>query len=132
MRKMTHAIFEEIWASNDGQALNNNPASHDGQLSNIVIQHRGQFKRLGDLLDRQPEILSAVHRDLQTTLESQSQRKSQDKKDKRNREADFTTENLFRTIPVMQSAECKAQNAECRVQSAECKVQSIPLLTPSH
>jgi len=72
MRKVTHAIFEGFWVSSDVQASNTDVASRDDQLPNIVIQHREQFKRLGELLARQSEILAEVHRDLQDVLELQN------------------------------------------------------------
>jgi IS5 family transposase len=119
MRKMTRAIFEEFWASSDGQASNNDPVSRDIRLPNIVIQHQEQFKRLGDLLARQPEILAAVHHDLQAVLESQNKCKSKDKKDKRHREADFTTENLFRAILVMQIEGWTFRDTTIRIAESE-------------
>ena len=80
MRKMTRAIFEQFWTS------------EDDQMPDIVTEYHEKFKRISELLSAQPEILATVHRDLATM----------DKVSGREREADFTSENLFRALVVMQ------------------------------
>ena len=66
----------------------------DGQPQNkIVREYRDEYKRISEILDRRPEILEMVHRDLGQLSRSTS---------RRGRKADFTSENLFRAILVMQ------------------------------
>jgi len=63
------------------------------QTIRIVQLYREEYKRLDEILKKYPKILERVHRVLQTLC------KPHPKKD---RTPDFTSENLFRAILVMQ------------------------------
>ena len=98
MREMTRAIFEEFWTSDDEQ------------MPNIVAQYREEFKRVDELLVRQPEVLALVHHDLEAILKQQKTR---------DRMADFTTENLFRAILVMQIEGIPYRETTIRIAESE-------------
>jgi IS5 family transposase len=70
---------------------------HDDDNENktlqIVRQFRDEYKRIDDQLQKYPEILEAAHRDLEKLCKPDSTR---------DRQADFTSENLFRAVLVVQ------------------------------
>jgi len=79
----------------------------DGQPQNkIVREYRDEYKRISEILDRRPEILEMVHRDLGQLSRSTS---------RRGRKADFTSENLFRAILVMQREGLDYREASVRI-----------------
>jgi hypothetical protein len=59
----------------------------------VVLDFREEYKRFDEQLQKYPEILEAAHRDLASLCKSDPTR---------NRQPDFTTENLFRALLVMQ------------------------------
>ena len=63
----------------------------DDSLPKIVRKHRARYKRVSDVLDANPDVLTLVHEDLRVL--SSPNRKG--------RKADFTSENILRTIVVM-------------------------------
>ena len=63
--------------------------ANDEQQNKIVREYRDEYKMLGELLDKHPQILEIVHRDLEQLSNSTSPR---------GRKATFTSENLFRAI----------------------------------
>jgi len=65
----------------------------EAKTTKIVWQYREEYKRLDEYLKNYPEILEAAHRDLQKLCKPNP---------KKNRTPDFTTENLFRAVLVMQ------------------------------
>ncbi len=65
----------------------------DQQQNKIVREYRREYKLISEILDRNPRILDLVHRDLAKLSKATS---------RRGRNADFTSENLFRAILVMQ------------------------------
>ena len=65
----------------------------DEQPNEIVRKYRDEYKLISQILDNQPKILEWVHHDLEQLSSSTS---------RRGRKADFTSENLFRAILVMQ------------------------------
>jgi len=83
----------------------------DGQRQNrIVREYRREYKAVGDILDRHPEILERVHRDLAKLSKATS---------RRGRKADFTSENLFRAILVMQREGLDYREASVRIAESE-------------
>ena len=60
----------------------------------IVRLFREEYKRLDEYLKKYPEITELAHRDLMKLCKPNPQR---------NRTPDFTTENLFRAVLVMQT-----------------------------
>lgn len=85
-------------------------AVDDGQPNKIVRQYRDEYKAFGEILDKHPEILEMVHRDLAKL----SQRKT-----RRGRKADFTSENLFRAVLVMQREGLDYREASVRIAESE-------------
>ena len=81
MRLKAEAVFEFV-------------SEDDQQQNKIVREYRQEYKLIGEILDRQPIILEMAHRDLAALTKASSSR--------RGRKADFTSENLFRAILVMQ------------------------------
>lgn len=76
----------------------------------IVRQYRDEYKTLSEILDRHPEILQLAHRDLQQLSQSTS---------RRGRKADFTTENLFRAIIVMQREGLDYRETSVRIAESD-------------
>lgn len=83
----------------------------DGQNQNkIVREYRREYKMVGEILDRHPEILEMVHRDLAKLSTATS---------RRGRKGDFTSENLFRAILVMQREGLDYREASLRIAESE-------------
>jgi IS5 family transposase len=83
----------------------------DGQRQNkIVREYRREYKAVGEILGRHPEILEMVHRDLAKLSKATS---------RRGRKADFTSENLFRAILVMQREGLDYREASIRIAESE-------------
>jgi len=82
----------------------------DDQPNGIVREYRDEYKLLSEILDKQPRILELVHRDLQELSNSTSPR---------GRKADFTSENLFRAILVMQREGLDYREASIRIAESE-------------
>jgi IS5 family transposase len=81
MRLKAEAIFQFV-------------SEDDQQQNKIVREYRREYKRIGEILNRQPKILEMAHRDLAALSKATFAL--------RGRKADFTSENLFRAILVMQ------------------------------
>jgi IS5 family transposase len=64
--------------------------SNDDGLPKVVRDYRERYRVISQVLDDNPEILSAVHRDILKLSEGDSQ----------GREADYTSENIFRALIV--------------------------------
>ncbi len=64
--------------------------SNDDGLPKVVRDYRDRYRAISQVLDDNPNILSAVHRDLQKLSEGDSQ----------GREGDYTSENIFRALMV--------------------------------
>ena len=97
MRLRAKAVFE-FW-SDDDQRQNK-----------IVREYRNQYKVVGEILDKHPEILEMAHRDLAKLSRATS---------RRGRTADFTSENLFRAILVMQREGLDYREASVRIAESE-------------
>ena len=82
----------------------------DEQPNEIVREYRAEYKLLSEILDKQPKILELVHRDLQQLSISTS---------RRGRKADFTSENLFRAILVLQREGLDYREASIRIAESE-------------
>ncbi len=83
----------------------------DDQLQNkIVREYRREYKLIGEILDRHPEILEMVHGDLAKLSKATS---------RRGRKAVFTSENLFRAILVMQREGLDYREASIRIAESE-------------
>ena len=92
----------------------------DQQLNKIVREYRREYKRVSEILDRHPEILEMVHGDLAKLSKATS---------RRGRTADFTSENLFRAILVMQREALDYREASVRIAESEtlqnfCRLRS--------
>ena len=64
--------------------------SNDDGLPKVVRKYRARYRAISQVLDRNAEILTAVHDDLQNLSEGDSQ----------GREGDFTSENILRALIV--------------------------------
>jgi IS5 family transposase len=76
----------------------------------IVREYREKYKAISEVLDAHPEILQMAHRDLEQLSKSTS---------RRGRKADFTTENLFRAIIVMQREGMEYREASVRIAESD-------------
>jgi IS5 family transposase len=77
----------------------------DRSQPKIVIQYQEDYKRLSDRLDQNPEALALVHRDVSKLSQG----------GRRGRRADFTSENIFRTLVVMTVEGLSFRDAVARV-----------------
>ena len=82
----------------------------DRQQSKIIRDYRQEYKTIDEILGRQPEILRLVHGDLAKLSKGSS---------RRGRRADFTSENLFRAILVMQREGFDYREASIRIAESE-------------
>jgi IS5 family transposase len=79
---------------------------NDRQQNKIVRQYREEYKVISQILDEYPEVLEMAHRDLAKLSKANS---------RRGRKADFTSENLFRAILVMQREGLDYREASVRI-----------------
>ena len=93
MRLKAEAVFQ--FGSDDDQHQNK-----------IVRDYREEYKVVSEILDKHPEILEMAHRDLAKLSKATS---------RRGRKADFTSENLFRAILVMQREGLDYREASLRI-----------------
>ena len=82
----------------------------DQRATKILREYREEYKVLAEILDQHPEILEMVHRDLAKLSTATS---------RRGRTADFTSENLFRAILVMQREALDYREASIRIGESE-------------
>ena len=85
-------------------------ADDDQHPNKIVREYRDQYKAIHEILDKRPEILEMAHRDLAKLSKATSQR---------GRKADFTSENLFRAIVVMQREGLGYREASVRIAESD-------------
>jgi IS5 family transposase len=97
MRVKAEAIFE--FGVDDDQRPNK-----------IVREYREEYKLVGGILDQHSEILDMVHVDLAQLSKATSTR---------GRRAEFTSENLFRAILVMQREGLDYREASIRIAESE-------------
>jgi hypothetical protein len=65
--------------------------SSDNELPNVARDYRARNRAISQVLDNNPEILSAVHKDLQKLSVGKST----------GREGDYTSENILRALIVL-------------------------------
>jgi IS5 family transposase len=82
----------------------------DQQQNKIVREYRREYKLIGKILDQNSRILEMVHQDLAKLGKATS---------RRGRKADFTSENLFRAILVMQREGLDYREASIRIAESE-------------
>ena len=82
----------------------------DQRQNKIVREYRREYKVIGEILDQHPKILEMAHRDLAKLSKATS---------RRGRKADFTSENLFRAILVMQREGLDYRQASVRIAESE-------------
>jgi len=97
MRLKAEAVFE-FWSDDDQQH------------SKIVSEYREEYKAICEILNQHPKILEMAHRDLEKLGTATS---------RRGRRADFTSENLFRAIVVMQREGLGYREATIRIAESE-------------
>ncbi len=82
----------------------------DQQQNKIVREYRREYKLIGEILDQHPKILEMVHHDLAKLSKATSSR---------GRRPDFTSENLFRAILVMQRESVDYREASIRIAESD-------------
>jgi IS5 family transposase len=92
----------------------------DQRPNKIVREYRDEYKAFSEILDKHPEILELVHRDLAELSQTTS---------RRGRKADFTSENLFRAILVMQREGLNYREASVRMAESETLQNFCRLIT---
>ena len=85
-------------------------ADDDQQPNKIVREYRDEYKAINEILDKRPKILEMAHRDLAKLSRATS---------RRGRKADFTSENLFRAIVVMQREGLDYREASVRIAESD-------------
>ena len=81
--------------------------SKDDGLPKVVRDYRDRYRAISQVLDDNPEILSAIHKDLQKLSEGDSQ----------GREGDYTSENIFRALIVQHLEGLPFRDAIIRIGS---------------
>ena len=84
--------------------------AEDQRPTKILREYRQEYKAISEILDKQPEILEVVHRDLAKLSKGTS---------RRGRKASFTSENLFRAILVMQREGFDYREASIRIGESD-------------
>ena len=80
MRKIAHALFSIFWKPEEDQQLT------------IVSEYYDHYNQIDQLLQTMPGVLKLIHDDLAVLSKATV----------KEREADFTSENLFRALVLMQ------------------------------
>ena len=81
--------------------------ANDDGLPKVVREYRDRYRAISQVLDDNPEILSAVHKDLQKLSEGDSQ----------GREGDYTSENILRALVVQHLEGLPFRDAVIRIGS---------------
>jgi IS5 family transposase len=81
--------------------------SSDDGLPKVVRDYRARYRAISQVLDANPEILTAVHNDLQTLSEG----------DAEGREGDYTSENILRALIVQHLEGLPFRDAVIRIGS---------------
>jgi len=82
----------------------------DQKLNKIVREYRNEYKKVSEILNKHPKILEMAHHDLAKLSTATS---------RRGRKADFTSENLFRAILVMQREGLDYREASVRIAESD-------------
>ena len=85
-------------------------SDNDQRQNKIVREYRNEYKMIGEILDKHPEILEMAHHDLEKLSKATS---------RRGRNASFTSENLLRAILVMQREGIDYREASVRIAESE-------------
>lgn len=85
-------------------------ADDDQHQNKIVREYRQEYKVVSQILDKHPDILEMAHRDLAKLSKATS---------RRGRKAEFTSENLFRAILVMQREGFDYREASVRIAESD-------------
>jgi hypothetical protein len=109
LRKIFHKIFSFFFKSEEDDSLK------------VVSSYRDNYKRIDSLLSKLPEILSIVHADLSVLSQSKS----------KEREAEFSTENLFHALLVMQIEGLSFRETTIRITESETLQNFCRLFTKS-
>jgi ferritin len=97
MRKIVETIFSFLFQSEDDQELS------------IVSDYHNHYKRIDDFLQAMPEVLQLVHDDLKVLSQA----------NEREREADFTTDNLLRVLIVKEIEGWNYRETTIRLNDSE-------------
>jgi IS5 family transposase len=97
MRKKANDLFQFLFQVEDAKELS------------IVKDYYDQYKQIDTILLSMPEVLQLAHDDLDELCQSTD----------REREADFTTENLFRAIILMRSEGWTLRETTLRIHESE-------------
>jgi len=81
--------------------------SKDDGLPKVVRDYRARYRTISQVLDRNPEILTAVHEDLQKLSEGEGE----------GREGDYTSENILRALIVQHVEGLPFREAVIRIGS---------------
>jgi transposase, IS5 family len=81
--------------------------SSDEGLPKVVLDYRDRYRAISQVLDRNPEILDLVHKDLQKLSEG----------DSRGRRGDYTSENILRALVVQHREGLAFRDAVIRIGS---------------
>ena len=79
--------------------------SNDTGLPKVVRDYRARYRAIGQVLDRNPEILDRVHKDLQKLSAG----------DSTGRKGDYTSENILRALVVQQLEGLSLRDAVIRI-----------------
>ena len=82
----------------------------DQRQTKIIREYHEEYKAVGEILDGRPEILEMVHGDLAKLSKASSPQ---------GRKADFTSENLFRAVLVMQREGFDYREASIRIYESD-------------
>jgi hypothetical protein len=85
--------------------------SSDDGLPKVVRDYRARYRAISQVLDDNPEILSAVHEDLLKLSEGGTE----------GREGDYTSENILRALIVQHLEGLPFREAVIRVGSDPCR-----------
>jgi hypothetical protein len=84
--------------------------SNDDELPKVVRDYRARYRAISQVLDNNPEVLSAVHKDLLKLSEG----------DSTGREGDYTSENILRALIVQMAGGVAAIGPGKRDHPGQC------------
>jgi IS5 family transposase len=97
---MIQKIFSFFWSSSD---------SDTEKPLQVVADYRDSYQRIDKLLDSMPDILKQVHKDLCSLSQNQQG----------GRKSDFTSDNIFRALLVMQRESFDFRETTLRIAESE-------------
>jgi len=84
--------------------------SSDDGLPKVVRDYRARYRAISQVLDENPQILAAVHKDLQKLSQGNS----------KGREGDYTSENILRALVVQHLEGLPFREAVIRIGGDPC------------